>query len=286
MLNAQLKQEYRGSTVNDKGQVVLSETRIAAMNRVAPYYIGLYGNEPSLQTSRESFAMKNNTLPDLKDRQQLTHFFFWTTWIASAERPDNNGATFTNNWPHEPLIDNVPTTENIMWSVASIVFLLAGVGLLIWGWAFLHKEEDVKIVTPDADPLTLITLTPSQKALAKYGLLVMALFVAQVFVGGFVAHYTVEGQDFYGIPVTDYLPYALMRTWHIQLALFWIATAFLMVGLFLTPLIIYRRCYLVFIRWGTRHFPPLVFFRDDHSYYGDWRLVQCVRGSATHNFRL
>ncbi|MEK6200624.1 MAG: cbb3-type cytochrome c oxidase subunit I, partial [Psychrobacter sp.] len=114
---------------------------------------------------------------------------------------------------------------------------IAGVGFLIWGWAFLRQEEKVKQITPDTDPLTKVALTPSQKALAKYGFLVVALFVFQVFIGGFVAHYTVEGQNFYGIPVADYLPYALVRTWHIQSALFWIATAFLMAGLFLTPLI-------------------------------------------------
>ncbi|SLJ84051.1 nitric-oxide reductase [Psychrobacter sp. DAB_AL43B] len=236
MLNAQLKKEYRGSAVNDKDQVVLSDTRIAAMNEIAPYYIGLYGNEPSLQKSRENFAMKNNTLPNLEDRQKLTNFFFWTTWMASTNRPGTD-ATYTNNWPHEPLIDNVPTSENIMWSIASVVFLIAGVGFLIWGWSFLRKEEDVKQVTPDTDPLTRIALTPSQKALAKYGVLVVALFVFQVFIGGFVAHYTVEGQEFYGIPVADFFPYSLVRTWHIQAALFWIATAFLTAGLFLTPFI-------------------------------------------------
>ena len=236
VLNAQLKKEYRGSAVNDKDQVVLSDTRIAAMNAIAPYYIGLYGNEPSLQKSRENFAMKNNTLPNLEDRQKLTNFFFWTTWMASTNRPGTD-ATYTNNWPHEPLIDNVPTSENIMWSIASVVFLIAGVGFLIWGWSFLRKEEDVKQVTPDVDPLTKIALTPSQKALAKYGVLVVALFVFQVFIGGFVAHYTVEGQEFYGIPVADFFPYALVRTWHIQAALFWIATAFLTAGLFLTPFI-------------------------------------------------
>ena len=65
----------------------------------------------------------------------------------------------------------------------------------------------------------------------------VALFVAQVLLGGFTAHYTVEGQKFYGIDVSQYLPYALVRTWHIQTALFWIATAFLAAGLFLAPII-------------------------------------------------
>lgn len=236
VLSAQLKKEYRGSNTNSNNQVVLSDTRIAAINEVAPYYIGLYGNEPSLQKSRENFAMKNNTLADIEDRQKLTNFFFWTTWVASTNRPGTD-ATYTNNWPHEPLIDNVPTSENIMWSIASVVFLIAGVGFLIWGWSFLRKEEDVKEATASADPLTKVALTPSQKALAKYGVLVVALLVFQVFIGGFVAHYTVEGQEFYGIAVADYFPYSLVRTWHIQAALFWIATAFLMAGLYLTPLI-------------------------------------------------
>lgn len=238
VLDAQVKKEYRGSSVDDTNTVVLSQTRIEAMNEVAPYYIGLYGDDPALQKSRENFAMKNNTISDEVAKQRLTNFFFWTTWVASAQRPGTE-ATYTNNWPHEPIIDNVPTTENVMWSVASVVFLIAGVGLLIWGWAFLRKEDDIepKLVTPESDPLTKIALTPSQKSLAKYGFLVVALFVFQVFIGGFVAHYTVEGQNFYGIPVADYFPYSLVRTWHIQSALFWIATAFLMAGLFLTPII-------------------------------------------------
>ena len=64
----------------------------------------------------------------------------------------------------------MPTAENVMWSIASVVFLLAGIGLLIWGWAFLHKQEedDIKVTVPKQDPLSLIELTPSQKALAKY----------------------------------------------------------------------------------------------------------------------
>src|SRR3546814_11080695 len=65
----------------------------------------------------------------------------------------------------------------------------------------------------------------------------MALFLAQVLLGGLTAHYTIEGQHFYGIEISKLLPYSLARTWHLQLAIFWIATAFLSVGLFLAPII-------------------------------------------------
>lgn len=113
-LQAALKAEYRTqSGVAADGTVKLSDTRVQAMAQTAQYYIDLYGDAPALDKTRESFAMKTNTLPDAQARKHLTDFFFWTAWSASAQRPDSV-ATYTNNWPHEPLIDNVPTTENVM----------------------------------------------------------------------------------------------------------------------------------------------------------------------------
>src|SRR5262249_60844207 len=87
------------------------------------------------------------------------------------------------------------------------------------------------------DPLRSLQLTPSMKAVAKYVGTVVALFVAQVGLGILTAHYTVEGQSFYGIPLAQYIPYSLSRTWHIQTAMFWIATAFLAAGVFIAPII-------------------------------------------------
>lgn len=235
-LKALMTEEYRnGSRLNENGSVVLSDTRIKAIEEVAPYYISLYGNDPSMIETRDHFAMKNNTLPDPVKREKLTNFFFWTSWAASTNRPGHD-ATYTANWPHEPLINNVPTTENIMWSLASLVFLLMGIGLLVWGWSFLNKDEAEPEI-PAEDPVSKVTLTPSQKALGKYVFLTVALFVAQVLLGGLTAHYTVEGQHFFGIPLSEWFPYALVRTWHIQSAIFWIATGFLTAGLFLAPVI-------------------------------------------------
>lgn len=234
-LLALLKSEYRGDQVDSTGTVRISNTRAKAIALTAEYYQGLYGDDPAYKKTREHFAMKDGTLPDPKEREYLTDFFFWTSWAASAQRPGTE-ATYTNNWPHEPLIGNTPSAENVFWSVASMVFLLAGIGLLVWGWSFLRKEEPAP-ETPKEDPLTLVNLTPSQKALWKYLVVVVALFTLQVFLGGFTAHYTVEGQQFYGIDVSQIFPYALTRTWHIQSALFWIATAFLAAGLFLAPII-------------------------------------------------
>ncbi|WP_373741247.1 nitric-oxide reductase large subunit [Neisseria sp.] len=235
VLKARAAHEYREqSRIKEDGTVVLSDTRVKAIEQVAPYYITLYGNDPSMIATREHFAMKNNTLPSEEARKKLTNFYFWTAWASSANRPSET-FTYTNNWPHEPLINNVPTTENYVWSIASVVLLLAGIGLLMWGYAFLSKHEEVS--APSEDPLGKIQLTPSQKALGKYVFLTAALFVAQVLLGGLTAHYTVEGQQFYGINISDWFPYALVRTWHIQSAIFWIATGFLTAGLFLAPIV-------------------------------------------------
>ncbi|WP_419709484.1 nitric-oxide reductase large subunit [Pseudomonas sp. NFX224] len=235
LLRHQLKREYRGNRLVD-GTLVLSDRRVQAIAQTAAYYQDLFGNAASLHQSRESFAMKENTLPDAARREQLTQFFFWTAWAAATER-DGQSATFTNNWPHEPLIDNQPTAENMVWSIVSIVVLLAGIGFLVWGWAFLRNHDEGEPKIPAQDPLSLIKLTPSQKALGKYLLLVGALFGFQVLMGGVTAHYTVEGQDFYGLPLSKWFPYSLTRTWHLQSAMFWIATGFLAAGLFLAPFI-------------------------------------------------
>ncbi len=234
VLRNRLQREYRHNRARN-GVLTLSERRVEAIRQTATYYVALFGDDPALQHSRRNFAMKENTLPSLERREEMTHFFFWTAWAAATERPDSV-ATYTNNWPHEPLVGNQPTAENVMWSIVSVVLLIAGVGFLVWAWAFLRKEEE-EPHPPLHDPISLVGLTPSQKALGKYLLLVVGLFTFQVMLGGGTAHYTVEGQDFYGLPLSQWFPYSLLRTWHIQSALFWIATGFLAAGLFLAPII-------------------------------------------------
>lgn len=232
-----MKEEYRNNRYDPANkQLVVSATRAKAISLSADYYQRLFGDDPAFTETRGNFAMKNNTLPSQLRREEMTQFFFWTAWAAATNRPDSE-VTYTNNWPHEPLIDNRPTAENLIWSLVSIILLVAGIGGLIWGWAFLRNKDEAEPKAPAQDPLSLVSLTPSQKSLGKYLFVVVALFTLQVFLGGFTAHYTIEGQGFYGINTSDWFPYSLVRTWHLQAAMFWIATAFLAAGLFLAPII-------------------------------------------------
>ena len=124
----------------------------------------------------------------------------------------------------------------MVWSIVSVILLLAGVGAILWWKAFRGREE-APPAAPRTDPLAGLAMTPSMKAVGKYLAAVAGLFGVQVILGALTAHYTIEGQSFYGIPLSRWVPYALSRTWHIQTGIFWIATAFLAAGLFLAPVI-------------------------------------------------
>ncbi len=235
-LKAALVREMRANTHDAAtGVVTVSAERAEAYRRAAAHFDALFGGARELKPLREDYAMSETTVPDAARRKALTAFFFWTSWAATTERPGQS-ITYTNNWPHEPLVANVPSGANVVWSLVSIALLLAGIGAVVWWTAFREKPEPA-VTAPPVDPLVGITLTPSMRAVGKYVVAVLGLFAVQVGLGALLAHYTVEGQALYGLPVGEWLPYALARTWHVQTAVFWIATAFLAAGLFLAPVI-------------------------------------------------
>ncbi len=237
VLRARLEREMRTNTLDPaSGEVTLSRDRAEAVRRTAAHYDALFGADPGLVPLRQAYAMQDDAVPDPARRRALTAFFFWTSWAATTERPGSS-VTYTNNWPHEPLVGNRPTAASLLWSLVSIALLLAALGALVWWRAFRGLEAEPAVAPPASDPLAGITLTPSMKAVGKYLGVVVALFLVQVALGVVVAHYTVEGQGFYGLPLAQYLPYSLARTWHVQTAVFWIATAFLGAGLFLAPVV-------------------------------------------------
>ncbi len=235
MIKNMMLEDYRSAhVVNDK--VVISDNRLAAFDLTKQYYLKLFSNNPELKKTRIEYAIHENVLPSPERREKMMAFFHWSTWAASTNRPGEKH-TYTNNWPHEPLINNVPTAENIYWSILSVILLLAAIGFLVWYYSFKKEDDEAPVNLPTHDPLKSFKVTPSMKALWKYWSVVILLFLVQIGLGGILAHYTVEGQDFYGFPLSEYLPYSLARTWHIQIALFWIATSFLAAGLFLGPIV-------------------------------------------------
>jgi nitric oxide reductase subunit B len=216
--------------------VVIDDERAIAIANVSAHYQSLLGNDPATAVLRENYAMKNNTVADAGHRRAMTAFYWWTAWSAVTQRPGKD-ITYTNNWPHEPLVGNTPPSNLFMWTVFSVLFLIAGIALLGWHYAVNHSREEAPLQLPATDPLASVVVTPSMKATAKYFWIVIALFLVQILLGAITAHYQVEGQEAYGFALAEYLPYSLTRTWHTQLAVLWIATAWLGMGLYIGPAI-------------------------------------------------
>ncbi len=168
--------------------------------------------------------------------KHLTAFFAWAAWAAVTNRP-NESYSYTNNWPFDKLAGNTPTSSALIWSALSLVSLLGMTGLIL----FLFGKFDYlgwKSGIDDHFPLPAASNpTESQKALMKYFVVVAALFVLQTFAGGALAHYRVEPFGFYGFNLEKWLPFNVVRTWHLQLAIFWVAMSFVAGGLFLPPLL-------------------------------------------------
>lgn len=234
---ASVKPQIRHNTYDAaKNELVVSNQRAQAISTVAAHYESLFSNDPATHQLRIDYAMRENTVPDADNRRAMTAFFFWTAWAAGTDRPGASNRTYTNNWPYEPLIGNQPTSDTFIWSMFSLLFMIGGIGLLAWHYAGWHGKEELP-TPPVQDPLQGLVITPSMKATAKYFWVVVALFLFQILMGATTAHFQVEGQEAYGIKISEFLPYALTRSWHTELAVLWIATAWLATGLYIAPAI-------------------------------------------------
>ena len=228
-LRDELQRTFRANGFDPStATIVVADARADAFERSVAYYADVFDR------GRAEFAIPAGTLTDAVRARQLTAFFFWTSWAASSTRPGDS-VTYTSNWPHEPLVGNRPTGEAVVWTGVSIIMLLGGIGLM----AFRHARREPEPLTPApaSDPLLNSRSTPSQRATLKYVWTVAALAVLQIVMGVITAHYGVEGNGFYGFKIDGILPYTVTRTWHTQLGIFWIATAWLAAGLYIAPAI-------------------------------------------------
>ena len=235
-VDALVKDELRRNTYDrSTNTVTVTAERAAAIAEVQRHYTGLFGDAPDLGKLRELYAMPDNALPREQDRKDLAGFFFWSAWSAATDRPGEAGLSYTSNWPHEPLVGNTLPSGAAMWSIVSIILLLAGIAGMVWYHNAYAEAPDPKV--PERDPLVNAVATPSMRATRKYFFIVIALMLLQIAMGVVTAHYAVEGRAFFGFPLADFLPYTTSRTIHTQMGIFWIATAWLATGLYIAPLL-------------------------------------------------
>lgn len=234
-LRARLQKELRTNTYDPATKkLTVSSVRYRAIQAVGAHYNSLFRDDPALASLREAYSIPANSIKTAERMEQMNRFFFWTSWACVTERPGEK-VTYTNNWPPEELVANRPSGALLIWTGFSVILLIAGIGLLAFYHAANREEDDKAEDLPKKDPLLGLNPTPSMKATLKYFWVVAALILTQVLLGVVTAHYGVEGNKLYGIPLADYLPYAVTRSWHIQIAIFWIATSWLATGLYIAP---------------------------------------------------
>lgn len=239
-------QRANGSIEPGRSDIAEQVRRMLKQNRYDPRTKTLVFLGPEETSYHEQIAMwaehlsdplRNGGLstPAIRDPEELkelTAFFAWTAWAASVNRPGKS-YSYTNNFPYEPLVGNRLTADAILWSALSLIALLAGTALVLfafgrfdylgWGKGIDHLH-----------PLMLAgEASESQRAIIKYFAVVSLLFLAQVLVGAATAHNRAEPGSFFGIDLYQIFPTNILRTWHLQLAIFWIATSFVGGGLLL-----------------------------------------------------
>jgi nitric oxide reductase subunit B len=207
--------------------LTLTAAQTAATQKLEAYWASYFSD------INKAPGLPAKYIDDPRELHHLNAFFTWATWATVTNRPGQN-YTYTNNWPYDPDAGNRPSTDAYVWSALSLVSLLAGLGLILSIFGKYHflgwegDETESRISLPPA------ALTPSQRATGKYFALVALLFLAQAVLGGGLAHYRVEPFSFYGMDaIVRLFPFNLLRTFHLQLAIFWIATAWVAGGLFL-----------------------------------------------------
>ncbi len=175
-------------------------------------------------------------ISDPKEIEDLTAFFAWTAWASYAPRP-GKPYSYTNNFPYDPQAGNHPPDAALLWSALSLITLLGGIALVLFvfgkfdylGWKRKGDHIHPQMIPGEG--------TASQRATIKYFVAVAALFLVQALVGGGVAHFRADPGSFYGFDVSRLFPSSILRTWHLQLAIFWVATAYVAGGLFLAPVL-------------------------------------------------
>ncbi|GAX91384.1 nitric-oxide reductase large subunit [Effusibacillus lacus] len=227
------------------GTLTLTAAQAAGLEKVRAHYKEMFtkgdfkaGLPENLIREEHMPATGRNYVAEGDQLQQIADFFFWTAWLSSTERPGLN-YTYTNNWPYEEYAGNGPSYSSMWWSAVSVVLLILFTGVILYFYKRYNFEME-EAYEPGKFPkisLKNIAIYPSQRKAAKYFLVVTLLFLVQSLLGAALAHYYVEGNGFYGFDISTLLPFSAAKGYHLQLAIFWIATAWLAMGIYVAPLV-------------------------------------------------
>ncbi|MBI5241235.1 MAG: cbb3-type cytochrome c oxidase subunit I [Elusimicrobia bacterium] len=216
----------------DAGQdtLALAPEQEAALGDVLSHWEDVFAK------GEQGYGILPNAVPTFEERLQLGRFFFWTAWAASTDRPGGD-SSYTNNWPADRAAGNMPNAEVYLWSLGGILSLFVVLGLFIFWVHHYHIWYGAPAGPALAEKLISTPLTGSQVAAAKFFLVVISLLLLQTTFGGLLAHYTVHPGTFYLPFIGKLIPYSWAKSWHLQLAIFWIATTWIASAIYLAPIV-------------------------------------------------
>ncbi|RAP36339.1 nitric oxide reductase [Legionella quinlivanii] len=165
---------------------------------------------------------------------QTANFLIYSSLTTVANRPGKN-FSYTNNWPYQPEVGNIPTPSTFYWTWISFCFVFLGFGVVLYIYHRYLSEPDVGVKTPFL--LEFNPLTPSQQAVGKYFVFVILVLLVQIGVGALMAHSYAERENFYGINILTFLPFNFLRDVHTQTPIVWIGVAWISAAIFLAPII-------------------------------------------------
>jgi nitric oxide reductase subunit B len=215
-------------------RVVLSAGEAAAFERLVVHYTDLFAG-------RGVEGMKPaRYVTDAGEVRDLTSFFFWGAWVCVAARP-GHAYSYTHNWPYDPVAGNVATAPVMLWSVLGGMGLIVALGLVLY--AYGRVDPNAIRAGKNSPPVATLgrvdgfSPTPTQRASYKFFAVSAVLFLLQVLCGVLTVHDFVGFTTFFGVDLAKWLPITIVRSWHLQLSLFWIASCWIGATVFLLPMI-------------------------------------------------
>jgi nitric oxide reductase subunit B len=188
------------------------------------------------QKPESNRGLPNTLITNQEELRQLTSFFAWAAWATTANAPGKN-YSYTNNFPYEPLIGNGPSSATILWSALSLITLLGGIALILFFFGrfnYLGWREGKDLIPPQMVPGKP---TAIERSSIKFFVVAVFILLLQTFAGGAMAHYFADPKGFFGFDLTSIFPSNVLRSWHLQSAILWIATSYIGGGIFVSALL-------------------------------------------------
>ncbi|WP_353949229.1 nitric-oxide reductase large subunit [Sporolactobacillus sp. Y61] len=238
-----VKEMRENRFIKEENVLYANDAQVYAIEQVKLYYQNIFTNgdgwglqkgliqESDLPEANRAYVAEGDQI------EQISEFFVWTAWLSSTNRPGED-ISYTNNWPYYEDAGNTVSYSAIIWSGVSITIFALFIAAILYVYKKYHFEMEPAYMLENYPIYNLKKkkVTVSQVKSAKFFLLVVMMFFVQVMFGALLAHYYTEPDAFFGMKwIYQLLPFGVAKGYHLQLAIFWIATSWLGMGIFLAP---------------------------------------------------